>query len=54
MEVPIILWGRGIHYGVTLKSAANVDLAPTVLALFGLDPAKELKADGRVLAEALR
>ncbi len=51
--VPIVLSGAGVSPGVILEEGANVDVAPTVLALFGLDPERHLQADGRVLSEAL-
>ena len=44
-------WGADIKDGVALRSApaGNVDIAPTLLALEGLDPRSP---DGRTLAEA--
>lgn len=53
MTIAIILSGRGVRPGAVLDAAGNIDIAPTVLALFGLDPAAHLEADGRVLGEAL-
>jgi hypothetical protein len=48
----LIAWGAGLKRGVSVGApAGNVDVAPTVLALLGLDQPDGL--DGRVLAEAL-
>jgi arylsulfatase A-like enzyme len=54
----LFAWGAGIKRATTVPAAAgNVDVAPTVLALLGHDPARGHPAgsrlDGRVLAEAL-
>src|SRR5215471_21826346 len=47
-----IAWGVDFKRGVTLRvPASNVDLAPTLLALKGINDVKGL--DGRVLLEAL-
>jgi arylsulfatase A-like enzyme len=47
-----LAWGAGVKKGVTVSvPAGNVDVAPTVLALLGLEGEDGL--DGRVLAEAL-
>ena len=47
-----LAWGAGVKKGVTVSvPAGNVDVAPTVLALLGLEGEEGL--DGRVLAEAL-
>lgn len=53
MTVALVLSGNKIKDGVVLEKTGNVDIAPTVLALFGLDPDKHLDADGRILTEAL-
>jgi predicted AlkP superfamily pyrophosphatase or phosphodiesterase len=50
MNAVCVLSGRGIRRGVALERVANVDVAPTIVALLGL-PA--CAADGRVLGEAL-
>jgi hypothetical protein len=48
----LLAWGAGIKRGVTAPApAGNVDVAPTILALLGIDDHKGM--DGRVLAEAL-
>ncbi len=47
----IVLWGPGIRQAHRLRSAAIVDVLPTVLALLGRSPPEGL--DGRVLDEAL-
>lgn len=47
----VILAGEGIRGGVRIEDAAIVDLAPTILHLYGLPIPAEM--DGRVLAEAL-
>ena len=47
----LLAWGPAFKRGVTSRvPAGNVDIAPTVLALHGLDPES---CDGRVLREAL-
>jgi predicted AlkP superfamily pyrophosphatase or phosphodiesterase len=47
-----LAWGAGVKRGVTVAApAGNVDVAPTALALLGLDGEPGL--DGRALAEAL-
>lgn len=51
MNAVCVLSGADIRPGVRLKNVENIDVAPTVARLLGLT---ELKADGRVLNEALR
>ena len=45
-------WGPAVAPGPALDGARDIDVAPTVLALLGIDPPKEL--DGRVIAGLLR
>ena len=48
----LFAWGAGFKRGVTVGTpAGNVDVAPTVLALLGIEAREGM--DGRVLAEAL-
>jgi tetratricopeptide (TPR) repeat protein/predicted AlkP superfamily phosphohydrolase/phosphomutase len=47
----LILWGPDIRAGVHIADASILDVAPTVLALYGLPVADDM--DGRVLHEAL-
>jgi arylsulfatase A-like enzyme len=48
----LLAWGAGFKQGVRVQAAAgNVDVAPTVLALLGIEGAGEM--DGRVLGEAM-
>jgi arylsulfatase A-like enzyme len=48
----LVAWGAGFRRGVTAPApAGNVDVAPTILALLGIEERDGL--DGRVLAEAL-
>jgi arylsulfatase A-like enzyme len=48
----LVAWGADFKKGATVHTpAGNVDVAPTILALLGLDGADAL--DGRVLIEAL-
>jgi arylsulfatase A-like enzyme len=51
-----IAWGADFKRGTTVRTpAGNVDLAPTLLALMGLDRAVDLERfDGRPLREAFR
>jgi predicted AlkP superfamily pyrophosphatase or phosphodiesterase len=50
MDAIFIAWGRGIRSGVQLDRVSNLDLAPTIAALLGL----EMKdVEGRVLREIL-
>jgi arylsulfatase A-like enzyme len=51
-----IAWGADFKRGTTVRTpAGNVDLAPTLLALMGLDRAVDLgRFDGRPLREAFR
>ncbi len=46
----LVLWGNGIRSGVRLGKVSNLDVAPTIAALLGLQLPG---ADGRVLSEAL-
>jgi len=49
----MILWGPDFKRGVTIRTAAgNVDIAPTILSLKGVNGGESL--DGRLLTEALR
>ena len=50
MNGVFLAWGRGIKPGVKLASVDNIDVAPTVAALFG---EKLPGADGKVLHEIL-
>ncbi len=51
MDGVFFAWGRGIKSGARLERIANLDVAPTVAALLGL----EMKnVDGRVLRELLK
>jgi predicted AlkP superfamily pyrophosphatase or phosphodiesterase len=51
MDGVFFAWGRGIQPGARLERIANLDVAPTVAALLGL----EMKGvDGRVLRELLK
>lgn len=47
----LILWGKDIARGRELAGPSVLDVAPTVLALYGLPVASDM--DGRVLTEAL-
>lgn len=48
----LIAWGADFRKGMTVRvPAGNVDIAPTILALAGVDDG--LATDGRVLSEAL-
>jgi predicted AlkP superfamily pyrophosphatase or phosphodiesterase len=48
----LLAWGAGVRRGVTAPApAGNVDVAPTILALLGLEDHAGM--DGRVLSEAL-
>ncbi len=46
-----VLWGPDVRRGVSVADASVLDVAPTVLALYGLPVADDM--DGRVLEEAL-
>lgn len=50
MNATCVVSGRGIRAGGRLEGVGNVDVAPTVAALLGIDG---FAADGRVLREAL-
>jgi arylsulfatase A-like enzyme len=48
----LVAWGVDFKKGATVTApAGNVDMAPTVLAVLGIDECHGM--DGRVLAEAL-
>jgi tetratricopeptide (TPR) repeat protein len=47
----LILWGPDIRRGVRVADASILDVAPTILALYGLPVGEDM--DGRVLEEAL-
>ncbi len=51
--VPLVFSGPGVKPGLVLEGGGNVDVAPTVAAIFGLDPDEVLDADGSALTEAL-
>lgn len=46
----LVMWGAGVKQGVTLKKASNMDVAPTMAKLLGVEMPS---ADGKVLTEAL-
>ena len=48
----IFAWGPAVVPGPALDGARDIDIAPTVLAMLGVDPPKEL--DGRVIAGLVR
>jgi predicted AlkP superfamily phosphohydrolase/phosphomutase len=48
----IFAWGPGVAPGLALDGARDIDVAPTVLALLGIDPPTEL--DGRIIAGLMR
>ncbi len=51
MQAIFVAWGAGIRSGAKLKQVRNIDIAPTVARLLGL----EMKnVDGRVLTEILK
>jgi arylsulfatase A-like enzyme len=48
-----ILWGADFKRGAVVRApASNVDVAPTILALLGINDVRGL--DGRILAEAIK
>jgi len=47
----VILWGKDVAEGRELADVSVLDIAPTVLALFGLPVGEDM--DGRVLEEAI-
>jgi predicted AlkP superfamily pyrophosphatase or phosphodiesterase len=51
MNAIFIAWGNGIQQGVRLNSILNVDVAPTIAALLGLDMPQ---VDGHVLRQILK
>ena len=51
MQAIFIAWGAGIRKGVRLGAITNLDVAPTIAALFGL---KMEQVQGRVLQEILQ
>jgi len=56
MYVPMIYSGAGVAEGVEVEgraAAENVDLAPTVLEMLGLDPDVHLETQGKVLQEVV-
>lgn len=52
MRIPLILSGAGVAKGLVLGKASLVEVAPTIVRLFGL-PGRVLRPDGRALEEAL-
>jgi phosphonoacetate hydrolase len=52
MRIPLILSGAGVAKGLVFGKASLVDVAPTIVRLFGL-PGSMLRPDGRALEEAL-
>jgi predicted AlkP superfamily phosphohydrolase/phosphomutase len=48
----IFAWGPAVAPGPALEGARDIDVAPTVLALLGIDPPNEL--DGHVIAGLVR
>jgi predicted AlkP superfamily phosphohydrolase/phosphomutase len=50
MNGVVALWGPGVRPGYELRGAQIVDLAPTILAMLGVDIPRDM--DGRVLDEA--
>jgi predicted AlkP superfamily phosphohydrolase/phosphomutase len=52
MNGVLMLWGAGVKQGTSLHGAHMVDVAPTILALLGLDVPADM--DGRVVSEALQ
>ncbi|MGM0441453.1 MAG: alkaline phosphatase family protein [Elusimicrobiota bacterium] len=51
MTVPLIFSGVKIGEDIIIRSSENVDIAPTVLALYGLNYKDHLKSDGGVIEE---
>ena len=51
-QIPLILFGAGIVSGQVAGKADLIDVAPTVVRLFGISP-RVMRPDGRVLTEAL-
>ncbi|HSP97062.1 MAG TPA: alkaline phosphatase family protein, partial [Candidatus Dormibacteraeota bacterium] len=47
----LYLYGRGVRQGATVSGAALLDIAPTVLALIGVAPPRDMP--GRVLTDGL-
>jgi hypothetical protein len=51
MDASFVISGAGVKKGVVLDKIANVDVAPTIARLLGV----EMKnVDGRVLTEVLK
>ena len=51
LDAIFIISGRGVRQGVVMERMRNLDVAPTIARLLGLELTKP---DGRVLAEALK
>jgi hypothetical protein len=51
-EGALFAWGPAVAPGPTLDGARDIDVAPTVLALLGIDPPEQL--DGHVIAGLVR
>ncbi|MGM0380422.1 MAG: alkaline phosphatase family protein [bacterium] len=52
-QVPHVFVGEDFAENKKLESSKNVDIAPTVLSILGLDPDRHLQAQGRVLEEII-
>lgn len=52
MRIPMILSGAGVARGLVLGKASLIDVAPTIIRLFGL-PGGVLRPDGHALEEAI-
>jgi multidrug efflux pump subunit AcrB/predicted AlkP superfamily pyrophosphatase or phosphodiesterase len=50
MNAPLVLSGRGIRRGEKLQNVENIDVAPTIAKLLGLDG---FAADGQLLSRAI-
>ena len=51
MRAIFVAWGNGIRPGATIKQMRNVDIAPTIARLLGLEM-KDIT--GRTLTEILK